>query len=84
MYGSKSQFADVTAWQQYLAQQYANGTPVTVWYILATAQTETFTAPSTPTSGSPQSFDVDTTLKPSEVSLTWHGWHEHEDTKFTT
>ena len=67
----------------YLQQQYANGTPVTVWYVLATAQTESFTAPSIPTSGTAQSFDVDTTLKPSEVSLTWHGWHEHEDTKYS-
>ena len=70
--------------KQFLADQYAAGTPVTVWYVLATATTESFTAPSVPTSGTAESFDVSTTLKPSEVSLTWHGWHEHEDTKFTT
>ena len=70
--------------KQWLADQYAAGTPVTVWYVLATAQTESFTAPTIPTSGTAQSFDVDTTLKPSEVSLTYHGWHEHEDTKYTT
>ena len=29
-----------------------------------------------------EQFDVDTTLKPSEVDLTYHGWHEHSDTKF--
>ena len=68
----------------YLQQQYANGTPVTIWYVLATPTTEQFTPPTIPTSGTAQSFDVDTTLKPSEVSLTWHGWHEHSDTKFTT
>ena len=67
----------------FLAAQYAAGTPVTIW-IYAQDRTETFTAPSIPTSGTAQSFDVDTTLKPSEVSLTWHGWHEHSDTKFTT
>ena len=70
--------------KQFLADQYAAGTPVTVWYVLATAKTESFTAPTIPTSGTAQSFDVDTTPKPSEVSLTWHGWHEHSDTKFTT
>ena len=70
--------------KQWVADQYAAGTPLTVWYVLATAETESFTAPSIPTSGTAQSFDVDTTLKPSEVSLTYHGWHEHEDTKFTT
>ena len=73
---------DVTSWKQWVANQYANGTPLTVVYILETAETETFTAPSIPTSGSPQSFDVDTTLKPSEVSLTYHGWHEHSDEKY--
>lgn len=29
-------------------------------------------------------FDVGTALKPSEVDMTYHGWHEHDDTKFTT
>ena len=65
----------------FLAAQYAAGTPVTIW-IYAQNRTETFTAPSIPTSGTVQSFDVDTTLKPSEVSLTWHGWHEHSDEKY--
>ena len=78
--GVTERLADFTT---YLANQYTNGTPVTLWYALATATTETFTAPSIPTSGTAESFDVDTALKPSEVSLTYHGWHEHSDTKFT-
>ena len=73
---------DITSIKQWLADQYSAGTPVTIYYPLATPTTETFTAPSIPTSGSPQSFDVDTTLKPSEVSLTYHGWHEHSDEKY--
>ena len=81
---NNSTFATNNDFKAYLAQQYANGTPVTVWYILATAQTESFTVPTIPTTGTAESFDVDTTLKPSEVSLTYHGWHEHEDTKYTT
>ena len=81
---SSTTASTVTELKNWLAAQYANGTPVTVWYVLATATTESFTAPTIPTSGTAQSFDVDTTLKPSEVSLTYHGWHEHEDTKFTS
>ena len=79
-----SEYPNSTSLKNFFSAQQAAGTPVTVWYQLATPTTEQFTAPTIPTSGSPQSFDVDTTLKPSEVSLTWHGWHEHEDTKFTT
>lgn len=75
-------YASAADFQTFLQQQYAAGTPVTVWYVLATAQTESFTAPTLPTSGTAQSFDVDTTLKPSEVSLTYHGWHEHSDEKY--
>ena len=56
----------------YLAQQYANGTPVTVWYVLATEQTETVTVPTlTPQKGS-NTLTVGTTLQPSEVSITGH------------
>ena len=76
-------YTSVDDFKAFVVAQYQAGTPITIWYILETATTETFTAPTIPTSGSPQSFDVDTTLKPSEVSLTYHGWHEHTDTKYT-
>ena len=60
----------VTNLKGFFATQYTAGTPVTVWYVLATAQTETVTAPTiTPTSGS-NTFSVGTTLQPSEVSIT--------------
>ena len=68
--------------KEFLAQEYANGTPVTIYYVLATAETESVTAPSIPTTGGEVSIDVDTTVKPSEVSLTYHGWHEHSDEKY--
>ena len=32
-------------WKTYLRQQYANGTPVTVWYVLATEETGTLNEP---------------------------------------
>ena len=83
--------------KEYLAAQYANGTPVCVWYVLATPTTDILNEPirkignyadsvsvtGIPTTGTAESFDVDTTLKPSEVDLTYHGWHEHTDTKYT-
>lgn len=86
--------ASVKAW---LAAQYAAGTPVTVWYVLTTTETgivneplmkigdyaDTVSATNIPTTGIPETFDVQTTLKPSKVQLTYHGWHEHADTKYT-
>ena len=39
MRGVKDTFTDVTAWKTYLQQQYAAGTPVCVWYVLATEET---------------------------------------------
>ena len=41
---------DVAAWKTYLAQQYADGTPVIVWYILETPTAEIITLPSNPPS----------------------------------
>lgn len=49
---------------------------------LATPTTEQITVPTLPTTGTAEQFDVDTTLKPSEVQLTYHGWHEHSDEKY--
>ena len=61
---------DADAFKFYLAEQYANDTPVTIWYVLAEPQTETFDAPTiTPQKGS-NTLTVNTTLPPSEVSIT--------------
>jgi len=45
MYFWSSDYATVDAWKSYLAQQYANGTPVTVWYVLAEPTTGTVNEP---------------------------------------
>ena len=50
---------------------------------LATPTTEQVTVPTLTTTGTPEQFNVLTTLAPSEVSLTYHGWHEHQDTKYS-
>jgi hypothetical protein len=74
--------------KEYLAAQYANGTPVTVWYILATPTTGITNEPlmkignyadslttSIPCTAGENSFDVSTTVQPSEVTATYEGWH---------
>lgn len=38
-------FDNVAAWKSFLAQQYANGTPVTLWYILAEPETAVLNEP---------------------------------------
>lgn len=75
----------------YLAQQYANGTPVTIWYVLATAETGQVNEPlmkigdyadtlsnaaQIPTTEGANSITVDTTVQPSEFTATWTGWHD--------
>ena len=62
----------LSAFRQYLANEYAAGHPVTIWYVLAEEQTETITSPIlTPTTGN-NTLSVGTTLAPSNVSITGH------------
>lgn len=79
--------SDLKTW---LAQQYAAGTPVIVWYVLATPTTAAVNEPlmkigdytdtlsnaaSIPTTEGANSITVDTTVQPSEFTATWTGWH---------
>lgn len=89
-------YSSVDDFKSFLAQQYANGTPVTVWYVLATPETgvldeplrkigyyaDTVSGITIPTITGADSFDVLTTLKPSEVSLTYTGWHDAQCKEF--
>lgn len=81
----------VTEFKAYLAQQYANGTPVTLWYVLATPETSTVneslmkigdyadsvsysqSGVTIPTASGNNTLDVQTTPKPSNVSITYKG-----------
>lgn len=95
IYDQNTAYADTTAFKAFLATQYSAGTPVTLWYILATPVTgianepirkigsyaDSVSVANIPTTSGGQTFDVNTTLKPSEVDLTYHGWHEHEPLK---
>jgi hypothetical protein len=83
-------YTTYTQFMQYCADQYAAGTPVTVWYVLATPQTTTVNEPlmkigtyadtisnaaSIPTTDGANTITVDTTVQPSEFTATWTGWH---------
>lgn len=84
MYGSKADFPTQTEWKSYLTAQYAAGTPVIIWYVLATPTTDIVNEPlrkigdyadsisdviSIPTVRGENVFDVDTEVKPSEVYI---------------
>ena len=45
LYIADSNYTTDADFKAYLAQQYANGTPVTVWYVLTESKTETITVP---------------------------------------
>jgi hypothetical protein len=72
----------------YFATQYANGTPVTIWYVLKNETTATVNEPlmkigtytdtlttSIPCTAGENTLDVQTTVQPSEVSAGFSGWH---------
>ena len=77
----------------YIQGQYANGTPVIVWYVLDTDTTGITNEPlygigdyvdsisnatAIPTVDGTNTITVDTTVQPSEFSATWTGWHNAE------
>lgn len=86
-----SSFTTVALLKSWLAQQYANGTPFTVWYVLATPETgivneslmkignyaDTLNnTTAIPTTDGANTITVDTTVQPSEFTATWTGWHD--------
>lgn len=89
LYIRDNNYTTADDFKTYLAQQYAAGTPVTVWYVLAEPTTgivneplmkignyaDTISGISIPTIAGANTLDVDTTVKPSEVSAAFSGWH---------
>lgn len=91
LYVHDSNYSTVDTFKAYLQAQYAAGTPVTVWYVLATATTGIVNEPlmkidtyadsisdaaAIPTTEGANSITVDTTVQPSEFTATWTGWHD--------
>ena len=57
---------------QFAADQYANGTPITIWYVLQTPTSEPATIPQITTEKGSNTFSIGTTLQPTSVSVTGH------------
>lgn len=84
-------FTTKDEFKAWLSEQYANGTPVTIWYVLATPETSTVNEPlmkigdyadsasysqagvTIPTAIGNNTLDVQTTPKPSNISITYKG-----------
>jgi hypothetical protein len=89
----KSLADTVTNFKAYLAAQYAAGTPVTVWYVLANEETAVVNEPlqkigdyadtvsniSIPVTVGGDTLSVGTTVQPSEVTVNYKGWHPVAD-----
>lgn len=91
VYFKKTDFPDITTGEelkQYCSDQYAAGTPVTVWYVLAEPETGIINEPlmkigdyadevsnvaTIPTNNGSTTIDVDTAVKPSEVYIKYKG-----------
>lgn len=86
---------DTTTWKDYLKQQYQNGTPVTVWYVLATPTTSIVNEPlmrigdyvdeisniTIPTTKGSNTLSINTSVQPSNVHLSISGWVPHNNIK---
>lgn len=85
------QTTDRSTFIAWLQEQYANGTPVTLYYAIATPETAAVNEPlmkigtyadtlsnatAIPTTEGANSITVDTTVQPSEFTATWTGWHD--------
>ena len=89
LYIRDSTYSTIADFKAYLQQQYTNGTPVTVYYVLATETTgivneplmkigdyaDTLSNVSIPVTAGGDTISVDTTVQPSEVTATYKGWH---------
>ena len=88
LYFGDNNYSAVDDFKAYLAAQYSAGTPLTVWYVLATPQTATVNEPlmkigtyadslstTIPVTAGENTLDVQTTVAPSEVTATFEGWH---------
>lgn len=69
-------YSTLEDFKTFLTTQYTNGTPVTIWYVLATPETSSQAGVSIPTVAGDNTISVDTTVQPSEFTATWTGWHE--------
>lgn len=64
-----AEFNSLTDFKNWLAQQYADGTPVAVYYVLDTSVSEPITLPEILTFNDATTIDITTAVKPSEMYI---------------
>lgn len=78
-------FTTLSQYKEFFTNQYDNGTPVTVYYQLATPTTETIEVPQIPTfrntptiRGIMTSLSVDTTIKPTATNVSFRSTNKYQ------
>jgi hypothetical protein len=66
LFANNCGYSTLADFKTFLATQYTNGTPVIVYYVLATPTTESVTAPTIPTSSGFSNIEIGTSLAPSK------------------
>lgn len=69
----------ITDFKSYLAAQYAAGTPVKIYYVLQTPESESVELPKLPTLSGANFLNTDTTVRPSNITITGKGLAEITD-----
>jgi len=69
-FGATTDYPTLAEWQAFLAEQYNNNNPVTIFYPLTTPTTEQITAPAITMSAGTNIIDTNTEVKASNVSMT--------------
>lgn len=62
---------DIDSWESYLAEQYAAGTPVTVWYVLVEETEELAALPKIPTFKGTTIITTGTEVQPQNIEITY-------------
>lgn len=88
LYINDTDYSATSNFKTFLQQQYSNGTPVVVYYVLATSETGIVNEPlqkigsyadtlstSIATTDGANTLSIGTTVQPSEVAANYHGWH---------
>lgn len=71
--------ATVDGFKEHLAEQYSTGTPVTVYYALTEAITESLALPQLLTIDGTTIISFDTEIKPSNIEITYKGRKPHKN-----
>jgi len=68
-----SDISSLPDFRNWLSAQYQNGTPVTVWYVLANPETQPVTLPEIPLAKGSDTLSIGTTIQPSNLYIKYKG-----------